>query len=102
LNFRRHGWPIAQALVFAMLVGSIPVAASPVIGGHKSGPAITLDICDPLPVFAAGGAACTLPSFTEFSFSVTIADRGPAEAVDVAVIDRGTEAPDPPPPKTLA
>ena len=102
MNHRRHGWLIAQVLVFAVLVGSIPIAASPVIGGHKSGPAFTLDICDPLPVFTAGGATCTLPSFTEFLFSIVIVDRGPAEAANFAVIDRVSEAPDLPPPKTLA
>jgi hypothetical protein len=93
---------IAQLLVVALLLGSMPMAASPVIAEHESAPAFTLDICHPLPVLAVSAASCTLAEFTGFSFSIVIEDRGATEASDVPVIDRAGEAPEPPPPKTLA
>jgi hypothetical protein len=98
---RRHSPLIAQLLVVALLLGSMPVAASPVLAERQSAPAFTLDICHPLPAFAVGAASCTLAAFTAFSFSVAIEKRGPTESSNIAVNDRAGEAPDPPPPKTL-
>jgi hypothetical protein len=83
------------------LLGSMPMAASPVLGQRESTPAFTLDICHPLPAFAVGTASCALAAFTAFSFSIVIEDRGPTDASNIAIVDRASEAPDPPPPKTL-
>lgn len=92
---------MARLIVVALLLGSMPLAASPVIGDNESAPAFTLDLCHPLPVFAVSAASCTLAAFTAYSFSVVIEERGSTEASDFAVSDRAGEAPDPPPPKTL-
>jgi hypothetical protein len=98
---RRHGPLIAQLLVVALLLGSLPMAAGPVLAQHDQVPAFTLDICHPLPVFAIGAASCTLAAFTAFSFVILIEDRGPTDVSNIAMIDRTGKAPDPPPPKTL-
>jgi hypothetical protein len=91
-----------QLLVVALLLGSMPMAASEIIAEHEPTPAFTLDICHPLPVFAVSAASCTLAAFTGFSFSIVIEKRGPTEASEPPVIDRAGDAPEPPPPKTLA
>jgi hypothetical protein len=98
---RRHGPLIAQVLLVALLLGSMPMAASPVLAACDSAPAFTLDICHPLPVFAVGAASCTLAAFTAYSFSVVVEDRGPTGSSNIAVDDRAGDAPDPPPPKTI-
>jgi hypothetical protein len=102
LTTHRHGPLIAQVLVVALLLGSMPMAASPLLAEHDSTPVFMLSICHPLPVLAVSATACTLAVFTAFSFSIVIEERGPTEASDLPVIDHASEAPDPPPPKTLA
>lgn len=102
MNPRRHRPLIAQLLVVALLIGSLPMAASPVLAGPESTPAFTLDICHPLPAFAVAAAACTLAAFTAYSFSIVIEDRGPTEISSPAALDRAGEAPDPPPPRKIA
>jgi hypothetical protein len=102
LTPRRHTQLIAGVLIAALLLGSMPLAESTIIGENESVPAFTLDICHPLPVFAVDAASCTLAAFTAFSYSVTIEDYGATEASNFAVADRASEAPDPPPPKPLA
>jgi hypothetical protein len=102
LTPRLHRQLIARLIVVALLIGSMPMAASPVIGENESAPAFTLDICHPLPVFAVSAASCALAAYTAYSFSFAIEDRGATETSDFAVIDRASEAPDPPPPKSLA
>jgi hypothetical protein len=99
---RRHRALIAQLIAVALLVGSMPMAASPVLSEQKSTPAFTLDICHLLPAFALGAASCTLAAVTAYSFSIMIEDRGRLAATNTAVADRIGEAPDPPPPKPLA
>jgi hypothetical protein len=79
----------------------MPMAASTIVGDNEFPAAFTVDICHPLPAFAVGAASCTLAAFTAFSFAVVIEDYGATEASDFAVIDRASEAPDPPPPKPL-
>ena len=73
---RRHGPLIAQLLVIAVLLGSLPMAASPVLVQPEPAPAFTLDICHPLPVFAVGAASSTLAASVAFSFTIVIEDRG--------------------------
>jgi hypothetical protein len=102
LTPHRHSQLIARLIVVALLVGSMPIAASPVIGETESAPAFTLDICHPVPVFAVTAASCALATQTACTFSFVIEDRGATEASDFAVIDRASETPDPPPPKSFA
>jgi hypothetical protein len=102
LSSHRHGPLIAQLLVAMLLLGSMPMAASPVVYERESTPSITLAICHPLSVFATGAASCALAAFTGYSFSIVSEDRDPTEASGLVVIDRASEAPDPPPPKALA
>jgi len=102
LNARRHYPLIAQLVVIALLLGSLPIAASPVIVQRDSPPAFTLDICNPIPAFEVGAASCTLPTFTACSFACVIEDCGPAPESVLPLLGRANEAPDPPPPKPLA
>lgn len=97
----RHNHLIAVLLVAALLIGSMPMAASAVLGGETA-PVYTLDICHPLPVFAVSAASCALAASSAYSYSVAIEDYGAPEISNFAVVDRDSEAPDPPPPKPLA
>jgi hypothetical protein len=99
---RRENAPlIAQILMLALLLGSLPIAASPIILRHESAPAFTLDICTPLSSFAIGAAACSLPTLTTSSFAVMIEHRRLAHDSIPSAADRAFDAPDPPPPKAL-
>jgi len=100
LNRRQNAPLIAQILVMALLVGGVPMAASPVIVQHQSAPAFTLDICTPLASFALGSASCSLPPLNSSSFRATIEDRGTAIESVRAPVDRPLDAPDSPPPKS--
>jgi hypothetical protein len=93
---------IAQLLVVAILLGGMPLAASPVLAPHQSTPEFMPDICHPLQAFAPGAASWTLSAFTAYSFLLVIEDRGHTEVSTIAIADRVGEAPDPPPPKPLA
>jgi hypothetical protein len=84
----------------ALLLGSLPMAASSVLAQHEPAPAFTLDICHPLPVFAVGAASCALAALSAFSFAILIEERGATDASNIAIADRTREAPDPPPPRT--
>jgi hypothetical protein len=99
LKRRQNAPVIAQILVLALLVGGIPVAASPVIVQTQSAPAYTLDICNPLSSFALGTASCSLPPLTAFSFAAVIEDHGTAFESAPSRASRALDAPDPPPPK---
>jgi hypothetical protein len=101
LNRRQNAPLIALILAMTLLVGAIPIAASPVIVQPQSAPAFTLDICTPLASFALGSASCSLPPLRAFSFPVAIEDRGTAIESLRAPVDRPLDAPDPPPPKSL-
>jgi hypothetical protein len=99
---RRENAPlIAQILMIALLLGSLPIAASPIILRHESAPAFTLDICTPLSSFAIGAAAYSLPTLTTFSFAAMIEHRRLAPDSIPSTADRTIDAPDPPPPKSL-
>jgi len=102
LNPRRHGPLLAQLLVVALLIGSLPMAASPVIAEHESTPAFTLDICHPLAAFVVGTASCTLAAFAAYSFSIVIDVSVGPQPSEITGIDRAGEAPDTPPPKMIA
>ena len=99
---RRENAPlIAQILMLALLLGSLPIAASPLILRHESAPAFTLDICTPLSSFAIGAAAYSLPTLTTFSFAAMIEHRRLLPDSIPSTADRTIDAPDPPPPKSL-
>jgi hypothetical protein len=102
LNTPRQSPLIAQLAVIALLLGSLPITATPVIVQRDRTPAFALDVCRPLPAFEVGAASCMLPAFAACSFACMIEDCGPAVESILPLIGRTTEAPDPPPPKTLA
>jgi hypothetical protein len=99
---RRLNPLIAQLVVAAVLLGSLPMAASPVIAKDRSAPAFTLDICHPVPALAVSAASCALAAPITCPCSIATERRGPAEVSDLLAIDHDSEAPDPPPPKTIA
>jgi len=102
LNRRQNAALIAQILVMALLLGGIPMAANRVIVRPQSAPAFTLDICTPLPSFALGAASCSLAPLPAFSFSVALEDHATTTEYDSSRVGRTLDAPDPPPPKSLA
>ena len=92
---------IAQILTIAMLIGSLPIVASPVIVEHDSAPAFTLNVCHPLPSLAAGAASCCLLEPSRFSFENKAGHRGVMAEFNPVISGRTIAAPDPPPPKPL-
>jgi hypothetical protein len=92
---------IAQILVIALLFGSLPIAASPIILHHESVPVFNLDICTPLSSFAIGAAARSLPILSTFSVAVMIEHHRLVSDSIPSTADRAFDAPDPPPPKSL-
>jgi len=85
-----------------VLLASLPMAASPVIAKDESVPAFTLDICHPVPALAVSAASCALAAPVICLPSIVTERRGPAEVADIPSIEYDSEAPDPPPPKTIA
>jgi hypothetical protein len=101
LKHREKAFLIAQIMVIALVIGGLPIAASPVIVQPESAPAFTLNICSPLPSFTLGALSCSLPTLNRFSFECIVADHGCAPDFIAAGRDRLIPAPDPPPPKSL-
>jgi hypothetical protein len=101
LKRRQNAALIAQILVMVLLVGGIPIAASPVIVRPQCAPAFTLDICTPLPSFALGAASCSLAPLPAFSFPVVLEDHDTTIESGSSRVGRALDAPDPPPPKSL-
>jgi hypothetical protein len=93
---------IAQILTIALLIGSLPVAASPVITPYEAAPAFMLNVCHPLPSFTIGAVSCSLPMLTKCSFERhAIGGDGVMPDFVPATSGRSIGAPDPPPPKSL-
>jgi hypothetical protein len=101
LKRRENAALIAQILTIALLIGSLPVAVSPVIMQHEAAPAFMLNVCHPLPSFTIGAVSCSLPVLTKFSFEHVIGCDGVMPDFVPASSGRSITAPDPPPPKSL-
>jgi hypothetical protein len=101
LKHREKAFLIAQIMVIALVIGGLPIAASPVIVQRESAPAFTLNICSPLAPYTIGAASCSLPTLDGFSFECILEDHGSAPDFIPAGSDRLIPAPDPPPPKSL-
>jgi hypothetical protein len=102
LNSRQNAALLAQILVMALLLGGIPMAASRVIVRPQSAPAFTLDICTPLPSFALGATSCSMAPLPTFSLPVVLEDHDTTIESGSSRVGRALDAPDPPPPKSLA
>ena len=92
---------IAQIVTIALLIGSLPVATSPVLLAHDSVPAFTLNVCHPLPPFTIRAVSRYLPRLATFSFEQEAAYQGVMPDFVPAASRRLIAAPDPPPPKSL-
>jgi hypothetical protein len=102
LKRRESASLIAQIVTIALLIGSLPIAASPAILEHDSAPAFTLNVCHPLPSFAAGAVSCCLPVPARFSFEYKAGHQSVMAEFIPVVSGRESAAPDPPPPKSLS
>lgn len=101
---RRKSGPsavIAQALVVALLIGGLPLLSGVVIVGTHDGPAFTLNICHPLPGLDHGASFPAVPlvdgrpSLEKPSLYIVLHEA------DTPPLSFMSEAPDPPPPKSL-
>jgi hypothetical protein len=92
---------VAAALIWALFVGGLPSLSGVAIIGIEGSPAFTLDICHPVPGINHGAA------FSAFSLGNTLClfdrhvPRGVAPELHEPLVIRASEAPDPPPPKSL-
>jgi len=99
---RRENAPlIAQMIMIALLIGSLPIAASPVVMQRETTSAFTLNVCQPLPSFSIGAASCGLPTPPKLSFELEAGHQDVIAEFLPAVSGREIAAPDPPPPKPL-
>jgi hypothetical protein len=91
----------AAALVLALFVGGLPPLSGVTITGAEGAPAFTLDICHPLPGINHGVAFSAFP----LGHILCSIDRplpsGAAPELRAPLVIRASEAPDPPPPKSL-
>jgi hypothetical protein len=91
---------VALVLALALLCGSMPVVASVV--PHSGDAAFALDICHPAQTLDRAAVPCNLPIPATYVIAhVPSVHRAGAQAL-VTLADHIAEAPDPPPPKTLA
>ena len=103
-NDYRHDvtWAICiEILAIALLIGSLPIAASSLIPAHDSAPSITLNVCHPPPSFTLGAVSCCLPTLARVSFPRDAGYQGVMAEFIPVVAGRAIAAPDPPPPKSL-
>jgi hypothetical protein len=99
---RSEGAPlIAQIVAIALLIGSLPIAASSLIPAHDSAPSFTLNVCHPPLSFTIGTASCCLPTLATFSFEREAGYQAVMAEFIPVVAGRAIAAPDPPPPKSL-
>jgi hypothetical protein len=99
---RSEGAPlIAQIVAIALLIGSLPIAASSLIPAHDSAPSFTLNVCHPPPSFTLGAVSCCLPTLARFSFAREAGHQAVMAEFIPVVAGRAIAAPDPPPPKSL-
>lgn len=98
---RKRRWPaiFAQALIVALLVGGLPLFTGVIVTRANGAPALTLNICNPLPGLNQGAGFSAVPlvdgqPVIEKPSSYTTAYEAPSP---LAV--RAGESPDPPPPK---
>lgn len=94
------GWALALTLIAALLIAGIPVVAdAPLSGGP---PALTINICHPLPGINVSTAPCEAAPARVARFPELVNRDFGAVALFVAPqFDRPSDTPDPPPPRVL-
>jgi hypothetical protein len=88
-------------VAIALLIGSLPIAASSLIPAHDSAPSFTLNVCHPPPSFTLGAVSCWLPTLFRFSFAPEAGYQAVMAEFIPVVAGRAIAAPDLPPPKSL-
>jgi len=98
---RKRQWTgiLAQALIVALLVGGLPLFTGVIVARADGAPALTLNICNPLPGLNQGSGFSAVPLVDgrpniERPHSYVNAYEPPGRPVI-----RTGESPDPPPPK---
>jgi hypothetical protein len=92
---------LAQALIVALLIGGLPLFTGVIITRVDGAPALTLNICNPLPGLNQGSGffAVPLPDGQPSVERPTFC--GTSEEVRMPPVLRASERPDTPPPKAL-
>jgi hypothetical protein len=91
----------AAALILALFVVGLPSLSGAIIAGAQGPPAFTLNICHPIPGINHGVAFSPFPLGNMLcSINRPLPSGAAPELRDLLVI-RASEAPDPPPPKSL-
>lgn len=100
LNGRRESSAtVAGALILALLVGGLPGLSGVTITKAEGPPAVTLNICHPLPGLNHGSGFSPAPLVTGPSVEAPV-PCGAADEPRTPPAIRASAAPDPPPPKS--
>lgn len=91
----------AQTLIVALVIGGLPLFTGVIVTRTNGAPALTLNICNPLPGLNQGAGFSPVPLVDgqpdiEKPYSYLTAYEAPSQPVI-----RAGEPPDPPPPKPL-
>jgi hypothetical protein len=100
---RKRGFSavIAQALIVALLLGGLPLLSGVIITRTHGAPALTLNICHPLPGLNQGSGFSAVPLVDGQPSVEQPFCCGTAEDARTPAVIRASETPDPPPPKSL-
>lgn len=96
----KSSW-VASIMALALLAGSLPRFARIIVQDHEA--ALTLDICDPLqPVDNPSGSSVGMALIPPPPAASALVEVGALPEPVLAAESESDDAPDPPPPKTLA
>jgi hypothetical protein len=100
---RRPGCPTVTAavLILALFVGGLPSLSGVIVTGAQGPPAFTLDICHSLPGINHGLAFSPFPLGNMRCSIDGPLPSGTVPELRAPLVIRASEAPDPPPPKSL-
>ncbi len=99
VSMRPHRLTAAIAAV-ALLLGGMPLTLGIVI--HSSEAMFTLDVCHPVQSFGHSPVPFAAPVPAAPEMDAALPERECYAARPIVLRDRSAEAPDPPPPRTLA
>lgn len=92
---------IAQALIVALLIGGLPLFTGVIVTRAGGAPALTLNICNPLPGLNQGFGFSAVPLPDGQPPVEQLSFRGTAQETRAIPVLHPGDPPDPPPPKTL-
>ena len=98
-SMRPHGLTAAIAAL-ALLLGGMPLTLGIII--HNSEATFTLDVCHPAQSFSHSPVPLAVPVPAAPRMDASLPERGRYAGRRIVLRDRAAEAPDPPPPRTLA